>query len=249
MPTDTFAAARQRLREQKAPKKLGYAPPAPALDDLPELPPLSASLLPSVRYVPDFVSAADEELLLSHVSLAPEHRWYGSELADRRTQNYGGQPGSVDVAEGFPEWLGPLVEAVVRSGAWAAAEPPNHVLINSFKPGSGLNPHTDGPLYHRCVATLSLGSDVSLDLHAPRDPTPHASLLLRRRSLNILSGDAYEQFHGIVAREADVVDERCANAAAAGAAIGERIERRARVSIVFVRKRMEGDAPEAADYL
>lgn len=239
---DLFAAARQRLRDEKAPKKLSYVPPPPALAEVPCAPPPIPGLLTAVQYVPDFISAEDEELVLQHVSLAPESRWSGSEADGRRTQNYGGVPGRTEVAEAFPEWVAPLVDAVVRSGAWSASEPPNHVLVNSFKPGAGLNPHTDGPLYHRCVAVLGLGSDVTLDLHAPHATAPHASLVLRRRSLNVISAEAYDQFHGIVAREADVVDELCANAHAAGAAVGERIERRARVSIVFVRKLTDAEA-------
>lgn len=240
---DLLAEARRRRKEARAPKALGYAAASPALAQLPPIPPPLASLPPSVTYVPDFVCEADEELLLSHVRQAPQSRWSGSEGDGRRTQNYGGAPGSLQIAEGLPEWLAPLVKAVVESGVWGDTPPPNHVLVNVFQPGSGLVPHTDGPLYAGPrVATLSLGSDVFLDLHEPHVAAPHASLLLRRRSLNVISAEAYHQFHGIAERASDVVNGTVANAEAAGATPGECVPRAPRVSIVFVSKLEEGAA-------
>ena len=244
MPTvDPLAEARRRRKEARAPKVLGYSAPPPSLAWLPPIPPPISTLPPCVTYVPGFISAEDEECLLQHVRQAPQARWSGVEGDGRRTQNYGGAPGSLAIAEGLPEWLAPLVRAVVESGAWGDAPPPNHVLVNIFRPGTGLVPHTDGPLYAGPrVATLSLGSDVFLDLHEPHAATPHASLLLRRRSLNVISAEAYAQFHGIAEREADVVDERVANAEAAEATLGEQVPRGPRVSIVFVSKLEEGSA-------
>ena len=137
-------------------------------------------------------------------------------------------------------------------------QPPNHVIINEYDPGAGLTPHTDGLLYACRVATLSLMSDVVMELHSPveaavrcEDETRLARLRLRRRSLNVLDGDAYRAFHGIRSTEQDVVsggrgeesaagaraDQGVANASAAGVA-GERlvVRRMRRVSIVFVSK-------------
>ena len=32
---------------------------------------------------------------------------------------------------------------------------PNHVLVNEYLPGQGIMPHTDGPLFHPTIATVS----------------------------------------------------------------------------------------------
>ena len=33
----------------------------------------------------------------------------------------------------------------------------NHVLVNEYKPGDGIMPHTDGPAYVPIVATITTG--------------------------------------------------------------------------------------------
>eukprot|EP00967_Tisochrysis_lutea_P071328 scaffold94651_cov33-Tisochrysis_lutea.AAC.1 len=165
MGVDPIAEARRRRKEARAPKSLGYSAPPPALKHTPISlpPPLPPPLPPSVTYIPEFIDEEDEALLLMHVEQAPPERWSGGATDGRRTQNYGGAPGSLAVAEGLPDWLSPLVQAVVDSGAWGNVPPPNHILINVFRPGAGLVPHTDGPMYAGPrVATLSLGSDVML---------------------------------------------------------------------------------------
>jgi len=169
MGIDPLAEARRRRKEERSQKALGFSAPPPKLLHVPTLPPpLPPPLPPSAWYVPGFIDAEDEECLLMHVRQAPTSRWSGAVGDGRRTQNYGGAPGSLAVAEGLPEWLAPLVRAVVDSGAWGDVPPPNHILVNIFRPGAGLVPHTDGPLYAGPrVATLSLGSDVVLQVRGP----------------------------------------------------------------------------------
>ena len=152
------------------------------------------------------------------------------------------------VAEPLPDWLAFLTDALVRSGAWPVDDgigPPNHVIINEYAAGAGLTPHTDGQLYAERVATLSLWSDVVMELHRPEDDavkcepgTRVARLLLRRRSLVVLNGEAYRLFHGIRWSEQDAIDgDSIANLLAARGEIGESVQRQRRVSIVFVYKR------------
>ena len=229
-------------------------PPLPLLERLPvSLPPPLVGLPKSVLYVPDFLSSADEATLLEHVRLAPAERWTGG--SGRRTQNYGGSPGDADVEERLPPWLQALVDALVRTGAWPAEAPPNHVLINEFSPGAGLTPHTDGPLYSPRVATLSLGSDVLLDLHEPPArpgavPHLHSQLLLRARSLNVMAADAYSRvWHGITSAPSHEITSLVANRQP-GDELGHVVERAYRVSIVFVHKlprvlRAEASPPPA----
>ena len=95
-----------------------------------------------------------------------------------------------------------------------------------------------------CVAVLSLMADVVIELHQPVDAavscepaTRLGRMLLRRRSLNVLSGDAYRCYHGIPHAACDVVDSQTVvNMREAGGADGEELPRVRRVSIVFVAK-------------
>ena len=271
MPPDALALIRRAKAEAKTKAKATAAPdtvaaplPPLALLHVPPLPPaVAAPTLPSnsVHYVPEFISADDENLLLQHI-LGPSnaHRW--SPGNGRRTQNYGGNPSVPELTEELPSWLQQLTTALVHSGAWPVAPdavslPPNHVIINEYMDGrTGLTPHTDGPLYAARVAVLSLMSDVVLELHRPCDeavrceaPTRLARMLLRPRSLNVLDAEAYHLFHGIRATDADTVvgesavaaygeqAEGVVNSREAGvSAEGETIARRRRVSIVFVCK-------------
>ena len=219
MPPDALALIRRAKAEKAKSGMKEVEIPAlacPAFHTVPPMPPpLPPPAVPSSYVVPDFISAADEELLLAHIAAAPADRWTGGRPG-RRTANWGGRPGELGVLEPLPSWISSLVDALVRSGAWPVdivGGAPNHCLINEYEPGTGLTPHTDGLLYAPHVVTLSLGSDVVLDLHLPTiadeadaSATPVTSLLLRRRSLNIYSGRAYsELFHGIAPREADTL--------------------------------------------
>lgn len=270
MPPDALALIRRAKAEAKGERKA--AAPAPSavqeaapleLCQLPSMPPAFASLPTGVHYLPDFVSAADEGKLLQHIlSEANASRWSPG-TNGRRSQNYGGKPGQPEITEALPSWLQQLTEALMSSGAWPLSDdgvcaPPNHVIINEYDPGAGLTPHTDGPLYAARVATLSLWSDVVMELHRPEPqavrceaPTRLARLLLRRCSLNVLDGDAYRLFHGIRAADADsvaaaiggesfgeeTVMESVVNFREASvASCGETVRRERRVSIVFVSK-------------
>jgi hypothetical protein len=73
----------------------------------------------------------------------------------------GGAPlvdGMLPVA--LPVELAPLLARL--AGVWGDV-PANHVLVNRYDPGSGILPHTDGPLYASRVAVVSLGADATMD--------------------------------------------------------------------------------------
>lgn len=56
-------------------------------------------------------------------------------------------------------WLQPLLQRLARdTQIFGPGRDPNHVLLNAYKPGQGIMPHQDGPLYHPGVCILSLGS-------------------------------------------------------------------------------------------
>lgn len=120
---------------------------------------------PTVYYVPNFITEAEEECLLQQVYRAPKPKW--TQLSGRRLQNWGGLPNPKGMlAEKLPDWLLKYTEKISSLGAFAG-KTANHVLVNEYRPGEGIMPHEDGPLYHPTVTTISLGSHTLLDFYKP----------------------------------------------------------------------------------
>ncbi|PNG99069.1 putative alpha-ketoglutarate-dependent dioxygenase ABH6, partial [Tetrabaena socialis] len=98
--------------------------------------------LPSLFYLPEYVNEAEEERLLREVR-ASRAKWV--QLSGRRLQNHGG----VVHAKGLipaplPSWLQPLLQRLAAEGGGDGPSglygglPPNHVLVNSYRPGEGI---------------------------------------------------------------------------------------------------------------
>ena len=74
----------------------------------------------------------------------------------------------------------------------------------------------------------------------PPSPSPRAQVALRRRSLLVYEGEAYDLRHGIRRRFVDTITRACVNAESARVAAGETVPRgERRVSVVFVIKTNE----------
>ncbi|XP_013992583.1 alpha-ketoglutarate-dependent dioxygenase alkB homolog 6 isoform X1 [Salmo salar] len=197
---------------------------------------------PTVYYIPDFITEDEESQLLQQVYKAPKTKW--TQLSNRRLQNWGGLPRPKGMlGEKLPDWLLKYCERISALGAFAG-KTANHVLVNEYKPGEGIMPHEDGPLYHPTVTTISLGSHTLLDFYRPisaqeLDEVPQTeesryllSLLVRPRSLLILQDDMYQRLlHGIQGTHHDSLTERVANLLAAGVQPGATLTRGTRVSL------------------
>lgn len=204
-----------------------------------------------VHYVPDFVTAEEQQRLLDVLYCkAAQPRWLGrGGTHGRRTQNWGGRPGAQAVAEPLPPFCCALIDALVSAGVFEPELAPNHVLVNEYGPAGGLVAHTDGPLYHPRVACLSLGGtasmkiwrsfeDAELESDGKPGPGPVAQIFLRPRSLNVLSDPVYTNYlHSIDAVPVDQITPLCVNTAGAGVSVGDAIPRQERrLSLVFVHK-------------
>lgn len=197
---------------------------------------------PTVYYIPDFITEDEESQLLQQVYKAPKTKW--TQLSNRRLQNWGGLPRPKGMlGEKLPDWLLKYCERISALGAFAG-KTANHVLVNEYKPGEGIMPHEDGPLYHPTVTTISLGSHTLLDFYRPisaqeLDEVPQTeesryllSLLVRPQSLLILQDDMYQRLlHGIQGTHHDSLTERVANLLAAGVQPGATLTRGTRVSL------------------
>lgn len=131
--------------------------------------------VPTVIYLPDFITDEEEQHLLNTIYTAPVSKW--KVLKNRRLQNWGGivhEKGLL--AQDLPPWLTRITAKIYeKSGLFPSAI--NHVLINEYLPDQGIMPHQDGPAYYPVVAILSLGSPVVMDF------TPHPSLRLSTEPL------------------------------------------------------------------
>jgi len=182
-------------------------------------------------YIPDFVSAEEEELLIRKIHESPLPKW--KQLANRRLQIWGGGMTAKGVL--IPEEMPPFVKQypdiigrIKATGAFQSSPhgAPNHVIMNEYLPGQGIMPHEDGPAYHPVVATLSLGSHSLFHYYRYKpssttespdptdpcgnrgraiDPDPVFSVLLEPRSLVITRSSLYQtHLHGIDGVHADV---------------------------------------------
>ncbi|XP_076761708.1 putative RNA/DNA demethylase ALKBH6 [Xylocopa sonorina] len=173
---------------------------------IPEVPDLAI-------YIPNFITQEEENEIIKHVNGAPLPKW--TQLSHRRLQNWGGIPHPKGmIAEKIPSWLQRYVDKVISCNVFEKEKLPNHVLINEYLPGQGIMPHSDGPLFHPIVTTISCGSHTSLDFYKRLDiteqhnPNLEFSLLLERRSLFILQGDLYHNYlHSIAEKDTDIISK------------------------------------------
>ena len=161
---------------------------------------------PSVWHLPDWITPDEEASLTRCADGAPPERW--TRLRGRRLQNLGGLPKPPPEgmhAEPLPPWVASVCDALVAAGVFDADAPPNHVLLNEYQPGQGIDAHRDGPLYAPRVAILSLCSHCAFEFlrnDAARDAV--CSLLLPPRGVLVFSDDAYhELLHTVPAVAAD----------------------------------------------
>ncbi|XP_017790107.1 PREDICTED: alpha-ketoglutarate-dependent dioxygenase alkB homolog 6 [Habropoda laboriosa] len=162
-------------------------------------------------YIPNFITQKEEDEIVKHVNKAPLPKW--TQLSHRRLQNWGGIPHPKGmIAEEIPGWLQKYINQVSSYNVFEKEKLPNHVLINEYLPGQGIMAHSDGPLFHPIVTTISCGSHTLLDFYKrvnsteQHQPDLKFSFLLERRSLFILQGDLYHNYlHSIAETDTDVV--------------------------------------------
>lgn len=190
----------------------------------------------SFYYIPNFLDSITEAHLLKKVYEAPRIKWKC--LSNRRLQNWGGLPHSRGmVVEDIPHWLRETMNAVQKLGFFGDLTP-NHVLVNEYLPGQGILPHSDGPLFHPVVCTISLGSHTLLDLYKREDECSSmtnvqvGTFFLDRLSLFVTTEDGYSAYlHGIAERFSDEITDTVFNKVEFS--IGEVIQRQTRVSLTI----------------
>lgn len=103
----------------------------------------------ALHFIPNFISEDEEHLLWQ---CADAGKW--TILRSRQLQMCGAAVDGSDSGMKLPQWLDSVVSALVEAGVFDATGRPNNCLINRYRPGEGIMPHSDGPCYLPRVATL-----------------------------------------------------------------------------------------------
>lgn len=189
------------------------------------LEPFRVGSLPTIYYVPDFVSEAQELSLLQQVQGAPVAKW--KTLKNRRLQNWGGVVHEKGlISQPIPAWLSSITDKITKETNLFPA-PINHVLVNEYLPGQGITSHQDGPVYHPVVAILSLGAPTMMhfrphtrltesddEAHGEREQKGEAtcSLVLMPGSLLVFKDSSYTDYlHGIDEAHEDFLNDKVVN--------------------------------------
>ncbi|KND00415.1 uncharacterized protein SPPG_09218 [Spizellomyces punctatus DAOM BR117] len=190
---------------------------------------MECSKVPGLFLIDDFISKEEEDQLLATLD---GRAWGGkgqkpNEELRRRTQQYG-YLFSFRTRQ-VEEHLGPLpafVDGVVermRAFGVFAKEPPEYLLVNEYERGQGIMPHVDASTFGSTVTSLSLLTPCVMTF-SKRDSGESVDILLRPRSLLVLTGDSRYNFTHSISK--NQVDHYC----------GEPIERGRRVSLTFRRR-------------
>ncbi|XP_008213508.1 alpha-ketoglutarate-dependent dioxygenase alkB homolog 6 [Nasonia vitripennis] len=197
---------------------------------------------PLVCYIPNFITKEEESDITQKVNSAPLPKW--TQLSHRRLQNWGGIPHPKGmIAEEIPKWLEVQIDKIAKLNIFDKDKRPNHVLINEYLPGQGIMAHSDGPLFHPIVTTISCGSHTLLEFYKRHEtdkvesPKREFSLLLEPRSLLILQKDLYHDYlHSIDERSTDLItkcDIKNLNMCSHNYNEGEILERSTRLSLTI----------------
>ncbi len=167
--------------------------------------------LPGLRFVPEFLSAAEERDLLSAIeSLTLVEAQYKQYTARRRVASFGGKfdydSNELRPAPPIPDSLAPLRERVAR---WLGADPSRfeHMLVAEYRPGTPLGWHRDVPDFESIVGVSLLGTARMRFRPYPHPPgrsSKSTTLELPPRSVYVLEGAVRWQWQHCIAETTEL---------------------------------------------
>ena len=166
--------------------------PVSALFDLPPVAP------EGFRYREDFVSAAEEAALATHLAeLAFEPFQFRGYEGRRRVVSFGWRydfnGSGLVAAEPMPAWLLPVRD---RAAAFAGLPPEAfaHVLINEYREGAPIGWHRDRPVFEKVVGVSLLAPTVMRFRRRVGERFERINVALAPRSAYLLDGPARLQW-------------------------------------------------------
>jgi alkylated DNA repair protein alkB family protein 6 len=240
------------------------------LDKLTEPPPMTLPRwvphhqpgdIQDVHYVRSFLDPKQVEEFMRIIDKSCE--W--EPMSTRDTQEFGSSQrcpcGRSLQKAALPQWQATMINAISNLGVFhPVLYPANSVRLNAYKPGQGIHPHCDGPVYFPRAAIVTLGSHCVFDFYPRVDPDddkrgafqwdrdkevpaapelppdckPKLSLILEPGSLLVFSGDAFiNHRHGIAPVEQDEIGPHIRNAKDIGLSNGDTLRRGRRVSLTI----------------
>lgn len=132
----------------------------------------------SFYYIPNYLSSTRQSHILTSL---PEKKWIS--LAHRRLQAHPGplSKNNVLLSAPLPAYLTNALAPITSLDLFRDEKEANdenvkihmeknaanHCLVNEYLSGQGIMAHRDGEAYFPCVATISLGSSIVLDVFRP----------------------------------------------------------------------------------
>ena len=160
-------------------------------------------LIAGLDYRADFLSAAEEQALIAHVSeaeLSPFRfqGWTGKRLTRTFGWRYDFDDRSFAPSEPIPDWLLPLRTKAARL-AWVEPDDFVHVLVVRYDPGAGIGWHRDRPVFEDVVG-VSLGTSATLRFRRRRPGGfDRAQIEVEPRSAYLLSGPSRHEWEHSIA--------------------------------------------------
>ncbi|WP_174292429.1 alpha-ketoglutarate-dependent dioxygenase AlkB [Sphingomonas bacterium] len=163
-------------------------------------------LLPGLMTSNDFITEAEERLLIERIDAADLspfrfQGWTGKRLTMSYGWAYDFDAGQLGKADPFPDWLLPIRDRAARFARLPEAELVQALLIR-YDPGAGIGWHRDRPAFEHVVG-ISLGAPATMRFrrrHAER--FERVSAPLPPRGVYQLSGEARHDWeHSIVEME------------------------------------------------
>ena len=179
-----MASALKEIRSQKAkadaPTNASGAASAPS-EEAPlsgppfhfDLAPYRVGDIPSVYYIPNYISKKEEAQFMQHLKATPEA--LKSKLHKRTCQEWGGsmcpQCNKSFLADAnIPPWAAKVNEMLLFDGIFTPSTFPNSVRIHEYDQHEGIGPHCDGPIYFPLVGVLSLASTSVMHFYPRTSP-------------------------------------------------------------------------------
>jgi alkylated DNA repair dioxygenase AlkB len=161
-----------------------------------------------LKYIEDYISEQEETALIHQID---QEVWLDD--LKRRVQHYGYKydykKRNIDASMkigNLPFWAESLATNLKEQGYMPYL--PDQLIVNEYFPGQGIAAHIDcEPCFDDTIISLSLGSHCTMEF-THKDKSQHLTLILNRRSLLVMSGEArYEWLHGIKGKQSDLVNE------------------------------------------
>jgi alkylated DNA repair dioxygenase AlkB len=156
-------------------------------------------MIPGLRYLPDYLEATEHDTVLAAVA---EVSW--QDVGGRRIQYYGHwyslDRGGVYRVGDLPVWANDLALKIHRDGLMPYVA--DQVIATEYRPGEGIRPHVDAPLFEDVIVGVALGSTCVMEfMHGGAQVR---EMLLEPRSAIVLSGEVRREWqHAIPARAED----------------------------------------------